>query len=89
LVRDEALESWLRRKEEKIGVRFTSIIAIDEGYLLGRKERGREGHRINIKAVRYDGIFQVVSPELISSALRTGIGPAKAFGCGLLSVARS
>lgn len=39
-------------------------------------------------AVQFDGVLRVTDPEVFSRALAGGVGPAKGFGFGLLSVAR-
>lgn len=89
LVRDEALLHWLRNKEEQSGVRFGSLSAVDEGYLTGARKRAGGTDRVNIKAARFDGFLTVTDGGRFETALRAGIGPAKAFGCGLLSLARA
>jgi CRISPR system Cascade subunit CasE len=47
------------------------------------KKRG-----IKISTLDFQGLLEVTEPELfIQKVLYKGIGPAKAFGCGLLSLA--
>lgn len=89
LIRDDDLLDWLRQKEEKLGVRLTSATVIDEGYISGKKRSEKGNHRLDIKTARFEGVLKVVEPELVGEAFSTGIGPAKAFGCGLLSLART
>lgn len=43
---------------------------------------------VTIGMARFDGRLEVVDPEALRRALTTGIGPAKAYGCGLLTLAR-
>lgn len=43
--------------------------------------------KLTFAAVVYDGVLQVTEPARFREALVTGIGPAKAFGFGLLSIA--
>jgi CRISPR system Cascade subunit CasE len=53
-----------------------------------RSTRGRRGDAtITLAGARFDGLLQVVDPTLFRAALATGIGPAKAYGFGLLSIA--
>ena len=40
------------------------------------------------QAVRFEGVLQVVDPVAFQQTLRCGIGSAKGFGFGLLSLAR-
>lgn len=43
--------------------------------------------KIQFSAARFDGVLQISNVNLFSLALENGIGPAKGFGFGLLSVA--
>jgi len=40
------------------------------------------------QAVLYDGVLEVQAVEQFMTSLQKGIGPAKAFGFGLLSLAK-
>lgn len=86
LIRDQSLEEWLRKKEKDLGVQFYSMSIVDEGYITG--SRGRENHRLNLKTALYDALLTVTDVHLFEKALSQGIGSGKAFGCGLLSLAR-
>lgn len=44
-------------------------------------------HKLTLNIVQFDGRLQVTDPDKLITALHQGIGPAKAFGCGLLSLA--
>jgi len=92
---DEQL-AWLARKGEEGGFRLLSCHVVPEGKVYGKKtspetldEEGRPTkHEMQHFAVRFDGVLQVTDPEALLGTLRCGIGPAKAFGFGLLSLAR-
>jgi len=84
LIRDEALEGWMARKTEKMGVRLLSLSVRDEGYIHGFKGKSK----ISLKTALFDGQFQVLDSEGLMQTLAQGLGPAKGFGCGLLSIAR-
>lgn len=86
LIRDEAFYNWLKRKEGSIGAAFTSFVAIDKGYFTGKKEKERVAHKVSIKKVCFEGVLDVIDQEKLRAAISGGIGPAKAFGCGLLSL---
>ena len=51
--------------------------------LTGRKAT----HKITIEPVRYDGHLIVTDPQAFTEAVTNGVGPAKSYGCGLLSLA--
>ena len=46
------------------------------------------GHRLQHYGVDFDGVLSVTDPALFAAAVAGGIGPAKGFGFGLLSLAR-
>ncbi len=47
----------------------------------------RSGQTITIEPVRFDGHLIVTDPTAFTEAVTNGIGRAKAYGCGLLSLA--
>lgn len=51
------------------------------------QQASQQPHTIVIEPVRYDGHLVITDPEAFQRALLTGIGRAKAYGCGLLSLA--
>lgn len=77
---------WLDRKGQQHGFRI--LYAHTEAFWLGLDRRGIVKNGIPFYGVRYDGLLQVTDSGALSAALAQGIGPAKAFGFGLLSIAR-
>lgn len=55
----------------------------------GQSHGDAQSHRITIDHVRYDGHLIVTDPSRFTPALQEGIGRAKAYGCGLISLAPS
>lgn len=43
--------------------------------------------RVVVQAVTYEGRLCVTDPDVLRETLTNGIGPAKAYGCGLLTLA--
>ena len=83
LIKEEQQLEWLHRKLHA-AARVDSAVVHSVRSLYFRKG-GRAG---KIAAVTFDGILEVVEPEQLWRQVRAGIGPAKGFGCGLLSIAR-
>ena len=48
----------------------------------------RRGPRVTIRTARFDGRLEVTDAELLRRTLLEGIGRARAYGCGLLSLAQ-
>lgn len=52
-----------------------------------RGDEGKRGGRVSIVTVTFDGHLEVRDPAVFRRALTQGIGKAKAYGCGLLTLA--
>ncbi len=50
-------------------------------------KRGKNGKEITLATAQYDGVMQVTDVAALRRALIEGIGHAKGFGCGLLTIA--
>jgi CRISPR system Cascade subunit CasE len=47
----------------------------------------RNGHRVTLRVVTYDGQLEVTDAAALRTSLTVGVGHAKAYGCGLLTLA--
>lgn len=83
LIRDDEQRDWLSRKLKPASE--PEDIFIDPRHPLYFRKTGMAG---KIKPVVFQGILKVVDPEALVQLLQQGIGPAKAFGCGLMLVRR-
>jgi CRISPR system Cascade subunit CasE len=53
-----------------------------------RTLRFRRGQQtVTLRVATFDGRFRVVDPTALRAALVNGIGRAKAYGCGLMTLA--
>ncbi len=84
----EAQHDWLQRKAQQGGFRVESFNLLDMGMLESIKRKNDHIHKIKQLAVQFDGILNVIDPDLIKHALVHGVGSAKSFGFGLLSLAK-
>ncbi|EIC29369.1 MULTISPECIES: type I-E CRISPR-associated protein Cas6/Cse3/CasE [Methylomicrobium] len=85
LLQEEQQQAWLERKLQTFA-RLETLTMQPEPVLYFRKiKEGRSG---KIQTVLFDGILTVTDATLFKQEITQGIGPAKAFGCGLLSIAR-
>jgi CRISPR system Cascade subunit CasE len=83
LIKEEDQLSWFKNKAEQGGFAVISCQTIPEGI---SKEDNKE-QTLRHYAVRFEGVLKVVNPELFKQTVERGIGSAKGFGFGLLSVA--
>lgn len=84
LINEEQQFEWLKRKLSN-AARIESIMAQQEPPLNFRK--AKEGHNGKIQPVLFDGTITVTDPQALVELIQIGIGPAKAFGCGMLTLA--
>lgn len=86
----ESQRAWLDRQGEAGGFRphFVSIAPLPSPRAPNAQKTALRKSAIPHVLVRFDGTLEVTDPEAFVETLRRGIGPAKAFGCGLLSVRR-
>lgn len=78
---DEARLQWLMSKGERGGFRVENVRVIEVPPMRGRA-------RMRFAGALFDGVLDVVEPSAFRKALDEGIGHAKAFGFGLLSITR-
>lgn len=77
---------WLRRKAALHG--FELLHVLSEGFALSASNAGIGGkNSLPLYGVRFDGLLRVADPALLAAAVGQGLGSAKAFGFGLLSLA--
>ncbi len=86
-LRDESDQiEWLKRKGLQHGFNVLRVrISLD-----GNEKLSRAGNsQGSLFGVRFDGVLRVDNSEAFALAVETGIGSAKAFGFGLLSLGRA
>lgn len=83
----QAVWDWLERRFGRLGFTVEPETFLADGYRQ-HELRKRSGHPIRFSAVDCHGVLTITDPEVLIDVLSKGIGPAKAFGCGLLLVRR-
>lgn len=82
----DRLLDWLDRRSKSAGFSLKQdATSIQPGYIFVNKEGKGQGKRL--RSARYEGMLTVDDPARFKETLVQGVGPAKAFGFGLLSVA--
>jgi len=87
LVREEDQVAWLKRQGEQGGFQVLSVRV--GGMSKERsKRRGSGVSPLTLAGVLFEGHLRITDPEqLLNHSLLRGIGPGKAYGLGLLSLA--
>ncbi len=80
---------WLRRKLEQAGCGQVKVDNLVPGWAYGwrTKHEPQPNQRMQFWSVLFEGSFRVDDTRALRDVLISGIGPGKAFGFGLLSVA--
>lgn len=93
---------WLYGKAEKAGFALAPLEASDERWALDDAPRilerssehfyrgeNKGGRAVRFAKVRFAGTLEVNDPAALRSTLVDGIGRARAYGCGLLTLAKA
>ncbi len=83
----DAGSAWLFAREQSLGIAVDRPTLKVDGYRQHLFHKRRR--RIRIATLDFSGFFTVEDPEALRAAVFSGIGPAKAFGCGLLLLRRA
>lgn len=85
----QLLQRWWQRQAERYGF---EPLAVAEGLLNLQAQRHHplpeKGRQAGFNALDLSGELRVQQPELFFPLLFEGVGPSKAFGCGLMMVRR-
>lgn len=83
LTREDDQRAWLARKLESAAV-IEAVTLLPHQPLYFR--RGNRAGKV--VPLSFEGVLRVEDPARLVALLKRGVGPAKAFGCGLLLVRR-
>jgi CRISPR system Cascade subunit CasE len=83
----EAMTDWLQSRAGRCGFLVSSLDTLEPGWTHWSKDLASESG-IRIRTVLFEGALQVQDKAAFVGAVASGIGPSKAYGCGLLSLAR-
>lgn len=95
--REEERIAWLKRQGERCGFTLleTRVEPAGRDLLDARADIGGALHdrapldrRLTFETCVFEGALEVTDADLLRAAIATGVGPGKAFGCGLFSIAK-
>ncbi len=90
LYKPEQQHGWLDRKASQSGFVLNRLEITQPQIQWGMKvDKDNQHHNIKIYSVQFDGLLTITDADQFQQAWQKGIGPAKAFGCGLLSIGRA
>ena len=75
--------------EDQNGQRVDGSNLLINGVERGIAEFKRQGARVTLAVATFEGVLEVTDPDALRHGLVHGVGRGKAYGCGLLTLARS
>ena len=87
LLKEEDQLNWLNRQLGKSGAVVKESIARQLGLERSEKNPSKDNHVQTHYAVEFNGVLQVEDAALLAERVRDGVGPAKAYGFGLITLA--
>lgn len=75
---------WLEKQAQQKGFALCGKPTVSPFFYRFRKPSAE--HAGKILTVRFRGLLKILDHQLFTDALVSGIGPAKGFGCGLLTI---
>jgi CRISPR system Cascade subunit CasE len=81
----QAARQWLGARTVHNGFELTESSLIGEAYRQWRFV-GKNGRKISFSSIDCSGVLTIADTDRFEKALTRGIGPEKAFGCGLLLI---
>jgi CRISPR system Cascade subunit CasE len=83
-------ENWLTSRVHKYGFALSTSAADTPDLVVHDRETvrfSRQGGTVTLTTATFDGILEITDVVALRTALVTGIGRAKGYGCGLLTLA--
>lgn len=92
---------WLGQRSRGLGFQLLptpgfeeqleAIVTEQHDHRFGRNDRQHSdrGTRVSLRIVQFDGHLEITDKDRFQQTLLAGIGRAKAYGCGLLTLRRS
>lgn len=77
-------ESWAEHQLGLAGLDVEMVRSIKNDKL--RFNKGDAGHRVSLSRTVFEGSASVREVDALRNGLTAGLGPGKAYGCGLLTV---
>ena len=80
----EQQKNWLLERSEKLGFSIKNFDIVQREV----KKFKRQDKFVTLSMATYEGILEVEDVDAFRKTLTAGVGKAKAYGCGLLTLAR-
>ncbi len=89
LIDELEIMSWLKRQLQNCAdINDNELSILRQDLLSFRKSKDKQQYFGKIQTITYTGLLTVDDHVMLINKIYSGFGPAKAFGCGLLSIAK-
>lgn len=85
----DAQLAWFERRTAGWGFELTGPVRIADRRRHRFTKNGGRGPTVTLNVATFEGTLRVTDPATLAHTLRSGLGPAKAYGCGLLTLSQS
>ena len=75
--------AWLARKGNQYGFDILSVVELESTQVSGWHDSSKGGS-MKFAAYHYQGVLSITNVAVFRDAVQHGIGPEKAYGCGML-----
>lgn len=89
-------EQWLIDRTDRLGFRIgiadsgvPEVVVKDRRTVRFTRRNAEAGRDVTIVMATYDGALEVTDVDALRAALCSGVGRAKAYGCGLMTLAHT
>jgi CRISPR system Cascade subunit CasE len=87
LFKEDDQRTWLTRKMDAAGATLVGYLAAPRGLQHSDKNPAKDKNVATHFAVLFEGVLQAQDPGRLKAVVESGIGAAKGYGFGLLSLA--
>ena len=77
-------EEWFQKKSKDAGFSLKTFVLVQRNI----RKFTRQGKTVTLHTAVFEGILKITDVDLFRQTLCIGIGRAKAYGCGLLTLSR-
>jgi CRISPR system Cascade subunit CasE len=89
LMKEEEQKAWITRKINEAGMELLGFLIVPCGNQKSSKPT-EDGIQIQVHfTILFNGVVRILNVHKAQEVVESGIGSAKGFGCGLLSLARA
>lgn len=80
-------EAWLRERAKGWGFDAQTLAVTERHHASFARRTDRSSNQVTVAMATYDGVLTVTDADLLRAAMRGGMGRAKGYGCGLITLA--